>query len=126
MLRSVDLKSILRILNVILQCVSEPHKKATGFVPGKSIVDNARFHMDKHYVYNTDLKDFFHSFDRNRVKMGLWYDLFRNEKGKRAYCIFNSCLYAHIQLKINGEIKTVLPQGSPCITYHHKYTLQKP
>src|SRR5690554_151655 len=56
------LKDILRPLNVILNTIAEPHFKATGFVPGKSIVDNAKQHVGKHYVYNIDLKDFFHSF----------------------------------------------------------------
>ena len=33
------LKSILRSLNFVLQCVYEPHEAATGFVREKSIVD---------------------------------------------------------------------------------------
>ena len=70
------LKHILKPLNVVFNCVAEPHAKATGFVPGKSIVDNAKMHVGNQYVYNIDLKDFFHSFDRNRVKMGLWYSFF--------------------------------------------------
>ena len=40
------LKSIQRSLNLILQCVFEPHKAATGFVRGKSIVDNAKVHTN--------------------------------------------------------------------------------
>src|SRR5690606_32484131 len=64
------LKHILRPLNIILNTIAEPHFKATGFVPGKSIVDNAKQHVGKHYVYNIDLKDFFHSFDRTWVKYG--------------------------------------------------------
>ena len=55
------LKNILRPLNIVLNCIYKPHEKATGFVPGKSIVDNAKPHVGKHYVYNIDLKDFFHS-----------------------------------------------------------------
>ena len=64
------LKHLLKPLNLILQCVYEPHYRATGFVLGKSIADNAKLHVGKHYVYNIDLKDFFHSFDRNQVKLG--------------------------------------------------------
>ena len=36
------LKSILRSLNFVLQCIYEPHEAATGFVRDKSIVDNAK------------------------------------------------------------------------------------
>ena len=39
------LKSILRSLNFILQCVYEPHNAAKGFVLNKSIVDNAKVHV---------------------------------------------------------------------------------
>ena len=56
------LKSILRCLNLILQTVYDDqhqHKAATGFVPNKSIVDNAKLHANKNYVYCLDLKDFF-------------------------------------------------------------------
>jgi hypothetical protein len=106
------LKSILRSLNFILQCVYEPHNAATGFVLNKSIVDNAKTHVGNHHVYNLDLKDFFHSFDRNRVKMGFIYEPF-NLKGKReplAFLLASLCTHP---FEVNGEIKNVLPQGSP-------------
>lgn len=61
------LKAIQKTLSAILQCVSEPHKAAMGFVNGKSIVDNARLHEGQNYVYNIDLKDFFPSVDQARV-----------------------------------------------------------
>lgn len=61
------LKSIQRVLAFILQCIYEPHQAATGFVRGKSIVDNARMHVGARYVYNIDLKDFFPSVDQARV-----------------------------------------------------------
>ena len=62
-----SLKAIQKTLAFILQCVFEPHKAATGFVKGKSIVDNANIHVGKKYVYNIDLKDFFPSIDQARV-----------------------------------------------------------
>jgi len=106
------LKSILRSLNFILQCVYEPHNAATGFVLGKSIVDNAKVHVGNHHVYNLDLKDFFHSFDRNRVKLGFIYEPF-NLNGEREHLAFLlACLCTH-PFEVNGEIKNVLPQGSP-------------
>jgi hypothetical protein len=106
------LKSILRSLNFVLQCVYEPHEAATGFVLDKSIVDNAKKHVGHHYVLNMDLKDFFHTFDRNRVKMGFMYDPF-NLNGEReplAFLLASLCTHP---LEIDGEVKTVLPQGSP-------------
>lgn len=106
------LRSILRVLNFVLQCVAEPHKTATGFVPGKSIVDNARAHTGKNYVYNLDLKDFFHSFDRNRVKMGFYISPFNLSKEKEPLAFLLASLCTH-PFELEGEIKTVLPQGSP-------------
>ena len=38
-----------------------------GFVPGKSVVDNAVLHVGKNYVFNIDLKDFFPSITQPRV-----------------------------------------------------------
>jgi RNA-directed DNA polymerase len=106
------LRSILRVVNFVLQCIHEPHKAATGFVQERSIVDNARVHVGRHYVYNLDLKDFFHSFDRNRVKMGFWMEPFnlRDEKEPIAFLLASLCTHP---FNIEGEKKTVLPQGSP-------------
>ncbi|MCS6834005.1 MAG: reverse transcriptase domain-containing protein, partial [Flammeovirgaceae bacterium] len=58
------------------------------------------------------MKDFFHTFDRNRVKMAFMYEPF-NLKGDReplAFLLASLCTHP---LEIEGEIKTVLPQGSP-------------
>jgi RNA-directed DNA polymerase len=103
-----DLVLLLHCIDVLVKIVSKPHHKAYGFVEGKSIVDGAKIHVGKNYVYNIDLKDFFHSFDLNRVKMGFYNQPF-NLKGELepiAYMI--ACLTTY---KING--KRVLPQGSP-------------
>lgn len=61
------LKAIQRCLNVVLQCVFEPHKAVTGFVLNKSIVDNAKTHAGNFYIYNIDLENFFPSVDQARV-----------------------------------------------------------
>jgi RNA-directed DNA polymerase len=61
------LKAIQKCLNLILQTVFNPNSAATGFVPGKSILDNAQVHSGSYYVYNIDLKDFFHSIDQARI-----------------------------------------------------------
>lgn len=39
------LKTIQRALNYILETVYTPHTAAMGFVPGRSVVDNARVHV---------------------------------------------------------------------------------
>jgi RNA-directed DNA polymerase len=106
------LKSILRALNFVLQCMYEPHHAATGFVMERSIVDNARKHVGQHYVLNLDLKDFFHTFDRNRVKMGFMYEPFNLNGDKEPLAFLMACLCTH-PFVIEGEMKTVLPQGSP-------------
>ena len=106
------LKSILRSLNFVLQCVYEPHEAATGFVLEKSIVDNAKKHVGHHYVLNMDLKDFFHTFDRNRVKMGFIYEPFNLNGDKEPLAFLLASLCTH-PFEIDGEVKTVLPQGSP-------------
>lgn len=61
------LKAIQKTLAFVLQCVYEPHNAAMGFVRDRSIVDNAKLHVGKKYVYNIDLKDFFPSIDQSRV-----------------------------------------------------------
>lgn len=106
------LRSILRVLNVIFQCCAIPHETANGFVLNKSIVTNAKRHLNKHYVYNIDLKDFFHSFDRNRVKMALMREPFslNGDKEPVAFIIASLCTHP---LLINESLKVVLPQGSP-------------
>ena len=106
------LKSILRSLNFVLQCIYEPHEAATGFVLEKSIVDNAKKHVGHHYVLNMDLKDFFHTFDRNRVKMGFMYEPFNLNGDKEPLAFLLASLCTH-PFEIGGEVKTVLPQGSP-------------
>ena len=61
------LKALQKTLSIILQCIFQPHQAAMGFVPDKSIVDNAKLHTGSKFVYNIDLKDFFPSVDQARV-----------------------------------------------------------
>lgn len=107
----IGLKVILRCLNFGLNCVYTPNKSAMGFVPGKSIVDNAKKHLRKNYVYNIDLQDFFHSFDRNRVKMAFLFEPFNFKKNESVAFLLAS-LVTH-EIKISDQTKIVLPQGSP-------------
>lgn len=108
----LGLKVILRALNLVLQAVSRPHEAATGFVPGKSIVDNAKKHVGHHYVYNIDLKDFFHSFDLNRVKLSFQGAPFYFNKEREPLAFLLASLMTH-PFSVEDEEKRVLPQGSP-------------
>lgn len=107
-----SLRIILRSLNIILNTIAEPHFKATGFVPGKSIVDNAKPHVGNHYVYNIDLKDFFHSFNRTWVKYGFMIAPFNlgREREELAFLLASLCTHP---FQVGGVWKTVLPQGAP-------------
>lgn len=115
------LKTIQKCINEILNAVFTPHFTATGFVPYKSIVDNAKVHIGKQFVFNTDLKDFFPSTEFRRIKAVLGLAPFNltdeneinsnkekkktsEEKGKGflGYLIANLCCD-------NG----CLPQGAP-------------
>jgi len=119
------LKTIQKCLNLVLQCVFEPHTAATGFVPGKSIVDNAMVHKGMHYVYNIDLKDFFPSIGFKRVKVCLGlppFDLndeIQDGRGLLAFFITHLCCTSmEVQRKDESgswikEVRFVLPQGAP-------------
>lgn len=74
--------------------------KANGFVEKKSIVTNAKEHLNKDKILNIDLKDFFPSIHKNRV-----YYIFKNLCGYNndvSFCLTNLVTY-----------KNSLPQGAP-------------
>ena len=98
---NAGLKSIQRCLNALLLEQFEAHPAANGFVPGKSIVDNARVHLGQKYVYNIDLKDFFPSVTIGRVFACLQLPPFSFDK-HTASLIADLCCH-------DG----VLPQGAP-------------
>jgi hypothetical protein len=81
------LKAIQRCLNLIFQIIYEPNVAATGFVPEKSIVDNAKIHTSNFYIYNIDLKDFFPSIDQARLWKRLQFPPFNLNKGNIQYYI---------------------------------------
>jgi retron-type reverse transcriptase len=89
------LKAIQVVLAYILQCVFEPHKAAMGFVKGKSVVDNAKIHVGKNYVFNVDLKNFFPAIDQARVWKCLQlkpFELNAEESVEQQYCTFDNFL----------------------------------
>jgi RNA-directed DNA polymerase len=103
-----ELELLLHCINVLINTIAKPHPKAFGFVEGKCIVDGAKIHVGKNYVYNIDLKDFFHSFDLNRVKMGFYNPPFNLKDDLEPLAYMLACLTTY-----NIDGKRVLPQGSP-------------
>lgn len=98
------LKLIQKCLNVIFSTYFSPSPSTIGFVQGRNITNNAQYHIGKHYIYNTDLTDFFPSIQLHRIKKMLMLPPF-NLNGEReplAFLVANLCC-------VNG----VLPQGAP-------------
>lgn len=100
------LKNIQRALNSVFQAVYTPHHAAMGFVPGLSVVDNARVHVSQRYIYNIDLKDFFPSITSGRLYARLLAKPFPLPP-EIASLICDLCCYT------NSEGRRVLPQGAP-------------
>ncbi len=65
-LKALQRRVLHRLLNPLPM-----HPAATGFVPGRSIVDNARPHVGREVVINLDLADFFPSLTAGRVAESL-------------------------------------------------------
>ena len=69
-----DLKALQKALSGVLQdCFSEIDasrgpSRNYGFVRGRGIYENCKFHSNKRYVFNLDLKDFFPSINFGRVR----------------------------------------------------------
>jgi RNA-directed DNA polymerase len=63
-----NLKSVQHwiLQNILDRCTVE--ESAKGFVKGKSIKDNARFHRDQHDVLSVDIKNFFPSIKLPKIK----------------------------------------------------------
>lgn len=110
-----SLKSILTYLNIIFQAMYEPTEAAMGFVPGRSIADNAAVHVGRNYVFNTDLKDFFTSIHQGRIWKVLQLKPF-SLNAELASVIAGLCCMQHPDGLVdkNNKIIGVLPQGSPC------------
>ncbi len=109
---SRGLKSILTFLNIILQSLYEPSPYAMGFIPGRSVVDNARLHLNQNYVFNVDLKDFFTSIDQARVWKRLQLPPFSFNK-EVASVIAGLCCKKEVDPFDGTKIRYVLPQGAP-------------
>lgn len=100
------LKYIQRGLNFALQSVYTPHSSAMGFVPHRSVVDNAKAHLGQRLVYNIDLKDFFPSITAGRVFHRLQSPPFSLNEEMASY-VADLCCY------VDAAGRHVLPQGAP-------------
>ena len=109
-----SLKLILSYLNVIFQAMYEPTEAAMGFVPGRSIADNAAAHVGKNYVFNTDLKDFFPSVRQARIWKLLQVKPFSLNEELASVIAGLCCMKDPNGTKDKRGVVGVLPQGSPC------------
>ena len=66
-----NLKSIQRTLLDDTLYTLRATDHAHGFVPGRSIVTNARFHVGKQWVVTLDIKDFFPSITSRQVRAAI-------------------------------------------------------
>lgn len=71
------MRELLMSVNDILTQFYEPTPWAYGFVPKRSVVDNARLHVGKKFVLNIDLHDFFPSITFEQVKRCLTSEPYR-------------------------------------------------
>lgn len=71
------LKSFQTVVRIILQALYDVPPFVNGFVPGKSVKENASPHVRMNYVFNADIKDFFPSISFARVWRTLQYPPFR-------------------------------------------------
>lgn len=96
-----SLLRILKPLNRILQCIVEGniHRCTNGFLYGRDIVRNARPHVNKRFVLNCDILNFFPSVEERRIEAVLGLNpinLKENKKNIAAYiadvCVLNGYL----------------------------------
>lgn len=102
-----ELKDIMFTLSFILSELYVPAPEAMAFIHDRSIVDNARQHLNHNYVLNLDLSDFFTSITADMVEYGLKKIGFSPVV---AQCIATICTYPIIEDK---KVRNVVPQGAP-------------
>ena len=104
------LKGVLKCLSQILAPYYSPLESTHGFAVGRSVASNASVHVDKNYVLNIDLKDFFPSISSARVKIALLDHGLNQEVSELISRLVT------IPVAKEGSQITVhaLPQGSPC------------
>ena len=104
------LKGVLKCLSQILAPYYSPLESTHGFAVGRSVASNASVHVDKNYVLNIDLKDFFPSISSASVKKALLDHGLNQEVSELISRLVT------IPVAKEGSQMTIhaLPQGSPC------------
>lgn len=112
--RNQSFRLMLQMLNIVLKSMYTPSPHAMGFIEGKSVVTNAKKHLNQNYVFNIDLKDFFPSIDQARVWKRLQLSPFNFPK-EIASVIAGMCAMREIREDSKGKKYRayVLPQGAP-------------
>ncbi|MDE7159426.1 MAG: reverse transcriptase family protein [Muribaculaceae bacterium] len=102
-----QLDVILTCVNVMLKSIYTPSESAMGFTSGRSVLNNAQAHVNRNYVFNIDLKDFFPSIPQPRVWKRLQLPPFGFSREIANVLAGLCCTY-----DATSE-RNVLPQGSP-------------
>ncbi len=95
------LKLIQRTLHTVLTSVYSPKPVNHGFMQGKSIVTNAKFHIGSRWILTVDIEDFFPSINFGRVR-GLFIKPPYNRPTSVATILAQICCFDN-----------ALPQGAP-------------
>lgn len=101
-----ELKRVQNIINIILQIIFEDHSNyhSNGFLINKGILRNANVHVNKNFILNMDIENFFPSINFRRVKTVLELSPFnlKNDLEPISFLIANICIF-----------NDSLPQGAP-------------
>lgn len=65
---NTNIKILQQKLNQVLQSIYSTKPSVHGFVQGRSVKTNAQQHVERQWVFNVDLKDFFPSINFGRVR----------------------------------------------------------
>lgn len=95
-----NLKILQQKLTYIISLIYKPTHNIHGYVKERNIVSNAKRHLNKNFVLNFDLHDFFNSINLGRIR-GLLQNFFKIGSNA-ATVIANICCY-----------NNTLPQGAP-------------
>ena len=109
--RNKTYRLMLFCLNEMFKSIYTPSDYAMGFTEKRSVVTNATIHKGQNYVFNIDLKDFFPSIYRVRVRARLQIEPFKfNEP--IAILVAGLCSMKVADDHTDGS-NYVLPQGAP-------------
>lgn len=109
--RNKSYKLMLLCLNEMFKSIYSPSDHAMGFTERRSVVSNASIHIGQNYIFNIDLKDFFPSIYRVRVRARLQVEPFKfNER--IAILIAGLCSMKVASDHTDGS-NYVIPQGAP-------------